>query len=130
MALPQPFVEKDAYTEDEYFAYEQSAFGRWEYVGGQIRAMSGGTDDHNTIAVNIGGTLRNALALRGCRVYVADMKIHTGDGVNAFPDVAVVFGPRQYHRDNARALRHLRLDRTRRWKRHSRIAGLTDVVKL
>jgi Uma2 family endonuclease len=98
MALPQRYVEKDAYTEDEYFAFERDAFGRWEYVGGEIRAMSGGTDDHNTITVNIGGTLRNALAPRGCRVYVADMKVHTGDGVNTFPDVAVVCGPRHYHR--------------------------------
>ncbi len=98
MALPQPHVEKEAYTEDEYIAFEEGAFGHWEYVGGKIRAMSGGTDDHNTIAVNIGGTLRSALAPKGCRVYVADMKIHTGDGVNTFPDVAVVCGPRQYHR--------------------------------
>ncbi len=98
MALPQPYAEKEAYTEDEYFTFEQSAFGHWEYIGGKIRAMSGGTDDHNTIAVNIGGTLRSALAPRGCRVYVADMKIHTGDGVNTFPDVAVVCGTRQYHR--------------------------------
>src|ERR1043166_1184788 len=99
MALPKPFVEKETYTEDEYLALEQSTLGRWEFIGGKIRAMSGGTDDHNTIAVNIGGTLRNALASRGCRVYVADMKIHTGNGVNTFPDVAVVCGPRQYHRD-------------------------------
>src|SRR3712207_6617278 len=101
MALPQPYIEKDLYTEDEYFAFEREAFGRWEYVNGEIRAMSGGTDDHNTIAVNIGGTLRNALVPRGCRVYVADMKVHTGDGTNTFtfPDVAVVCGPRQYHRN-------------------------------
>src|SRR5215469_8810303 len=98
MALPQAHMEKEAYTEDEYFAFEQVAFGRWEFVTGKIRAMSGGTDDHNTIAVNIGATLRNILAPRGCRVYVADMKIHTGDSVNTFPDVAVVCGPRFYHR--------------------------------
>ena len=98
MALPHPRVEKGTYTEDEYFAFEREAFGRWEYVEGQIRAMSGGTDDHNTIAVNIGATLRSALASRGCRIYVADMKVHTGDGVNTSPDAAVVCGPRQYHR--------------------------------
>ena len=98
MALTQPVIEKDTYSEDEYFEFEQTAFGRWEFIGGQIRAMSGGTDDHNTIAVNVGAALRNALAARGCRVYVADMKVHTGDGINTFPDVAVVCGPRQYHR--------------------------------
>ena len=35
MALPQRYiesVEKDAYTEDEYFEFERRAFGRWEFV--------------------------------------------------------------------------------------------------
>ena len=99
MALAQAYIEKEVYTEDEYFEFERGAFGRWEFMQGEIRAMSGGTDDHNTIAVNIGGSLRNALASRGFRVYVADMKIHTSDGVNTFPDVAVVCGPRKYHKD-------------------------------
>jgi len=99
MVLPQHFVEKESFTEDEYFAFEQSSFGRWEYCCGEIRAMSGGSDDHNTIAGNIGGALRNTLAPKGCRVYVADMKYHTGDGVNTFPDVSVVCGPRIYYRN-------------------------------
>jgi Uma2 family endonuclease len=99
MALPQQFVEKDTYTEDEYFAFEQSAFGRWEYCSGEIRAMSGGTDDHNAIASNVVGALRNPLVPRGCRVYGSDMKIHTGNGINTFPDVAVVCGPRVYYRN-------------------------------
>ena len=34
MALPQPLVEKTTYTEDDYFAFERDAFGRWEYVDG------------------------------------------------------------------------------------------------
>jgi len=102
IALPQQyFEEKDIYTEDEYFAFERTAFGRWEYVGGEIRAMSGGTDDHNTITANIGRALGNALAARGCRVYVADMKVHTGDGINTFPDVALVCGPRVYYQGKA-----------------------------
>jgi hypothetical protein len=86
MALPQRFsdMEKDCYTEDEYFETERNSVNRWEYVGGQIRMMSG-------------GTLRHALLPKGCRVYGSDMKVHTGDGVNTYPDVAVVCGERQYH---------------------------------
>lgn len=99
MALPMPFIEKERYTEDEYFAFEPTSFGRWEYVNGEIRAMAGGSDDHNLIAMNVGGTLRSAVAPRGCRVYGPDMKIHTGDGVNTFPDVSVVCGPREYYRN-------------------------------
>lgn len=98
MALQHQYVEKETYTEDDYFAFEQTAFGRWEFVNGEIRAMSGGSDDHNTIAANVVGTLRAALLPKGFRVYGSDMKVHTGDGLNTFPDVTVVCGPRVYHR--------------------------------
>jgi Uma2 family endonuclease len=98
MALPQAYVQKDNYTEDEYFAYECAAFGRWEYVNGEIRAMAGGTDDHNTIAADVGRAPGNALAPCGCRLYGSGMKVHTADGVNTFPDVSVVCGARHCHR--------------------------------
>lgn len=98
MAIARQYVEKDSYTEDDYFAFEETAFGRWEYVDGRIEAMAGGTDDHNTVCSNIVGTLRAALLPRGCRVYGSDMKVHCGDGTNTYPDVSVVCGTRVYHR--------------------------------
>jgi len=97
MALAQQYVEKTHYTEAEYFEFERTAFGRWEYVNGEIRQMAGATDDHSAIAMNVGRVLGNALVPRGCRVYGSDMKVHTGDGVNTLPDVAVVCGERQYY---------------------------------
>ncbi len=92
------YLEKDFYTEGEYFEFERTSFGRWEYVNGEIRAMAGGSDDHNMIASNLVGTLRAALLPKGCRVYGSDMKVHTGDDTNTLPDVSVVCGPRIYHR--------------------------------
>jgi Uma2 family endonuclease len=97
MAVAQQYIEKKHYTEAEYFEFERTSFGRWEYVNGEIRLMAGGKDDHNAIAMNIGRALGNILAPKDCRVYGPDMKIHTGDGVNTFPDVAVVCGERQYY---------------------------------
>jgi len=100
MALAQQYigyVEKERYTEAEYFEIERASFGRWEYVNGQVRLMAGGSDDHSMISSNVGRLLGNALVPRGCRVYVENMKIHTGDGVNTFPDVSVVCGERQYY---------------------------------
>lgn len=97
MALARQFVEKTHYTEADYFEFERTSFGRWEYVNGEIRQMAGGKDDHNAIAMNIGRAVGNILAPRDCRVYGSDMKIHTGDGVNTFPDIAVVCGERQYY---------------------------------
>ena len=89
--------ETHYYTESEYFEIEHRSEGRWEYVNGHIRLMAGGSDDHAMISSNIGRLLGNALVPRGCRVYVDNMKLHTGDGMNTFPDVSVVCGDRQYY---------------------------------
>ncbi len=99
MALAEnyfPYAEKIIYTEAEYF--ERRRFGRWEYVHGEIRAISGGTANHSTIAVNIAAALRAALLFNGCRVFGSDMRVHTGDGVNTFPDVSVACGPLSFYR--------------------------------
>ena len=97
LALAQQYVEKTHYTEAEYFEFERTAFGRWEYVNGEIRQMAGGSDDHGMISSNVGRALGNALVPRGCRVYVENLKIHPGDGIDTFPDVSVVCGDRQYY---------------------------------
>lgn len=98
LAHQYQYAEKECYTEDEYFEFERTNFGRWEYVKGEIRAMSGGTVDHSTIGGNILATLRAALLPRGCRVLGSDMKVHTRADVNTFPDVSVVCGPLGFHR--------------------------------
>ena len=97
MALAEQYVEKERYTEAEYFEIERTSFGRWEYVNGRVRLMAGGSDDHGAISSNLVRVLGNALVPQGCRVYGSDVKIHTGDGVNTFPDVAVVCGERRYY---------------------------------
>ena len=100
MALPQRFIEKDRYTEEDYFAFEETSFGRWEYVKGEIRAMSGGTPDHSAIAINLATALAGALRGAGnrtCRVFGSDLKIHTADGLNTYPDVSVVCGHLSFH---------------------------------
>lgn len=97
MALAEQYIEKEHYTEAEYFEFERTAFGRWEYISGQIRQMSGGTTDHGDISSNLVRVLGNALVPRGCHVYGSDVKMHTGDGINTFPDVSVICGQNRYY---------------------------------
>ncbi len=86
----QKDFSKDFYSEDDYFEIERMSSNRLEYVNGEIRAMSGGTADHSTIASNLIRGLGNALVPKGCRVFGSDMKIHTNASVNTFPDISVV----------------------------------------
>ncbi len=121
MLVPQRFAaailpDKDVYTEDEYFAFEEQAQGRWEFVPvgppqadgrrlgkiravgeclslDEIRAMSGGSSDHSAIAGNLITAFNLALraaGMRTCRVFGSDLKMRCADGLSAFPDASVV----------------------------------------
>lgn len=97
MALPQRHVEKDFYTEAEYLAWEADALRKSEYVGGEIRMMSGGTSDHGLISANVIGALWVALRGSACRVMSADMRVLSGDGSLRYPDASIVCGAFKYH---------------------------------
>jgi len=133
-------AEKDVYTEDEYFEFERRSLGRWEYVNGEIRAMSGGTANHSMIASNIIRVLGNALVPRGCRVFGLDIKVHTGDGINTFPDISVVCGPLTFHRGRTDLITNPLLivevlsdsteayDRGEKFRHYESIPALTDYL--
>ena len=53
MALRQHDIEKGHYTEEEYLRWEDGAQTKPEYLQGEIRAMSGGTDNQAAIAFNL-----------------------------------------------------------------------------
>lgn len=80
------------YSVDEYLEIESTSEIRHEYLHGTIVAMSGGTADHNTIALNLRDELRPARE-RGCRVYVADLRVTMPSGLYTYPDVVAVCGP-------------------------------------
>src|SRR5438045_635778 len=81
-------------TVDEYLEAEKTASVRHEYVGGQIYAMAGASDTHNTLAGNFFALLKSNLRSGPFRVYISDMKVRV-EAVNAFyyPDVVVTCDP-------------------------------------
>lgn len=97
MALPQRYIEKDHYTEEEYLRWEEDAPYKSEYVRGEIRAMAGGTEVHGAITINVAAELRAALRGRGCRTLSFDVKVRTPSGSFRYPDVTVVCGESRYH---------------------------------
>jgi len=79
---------------DEYLEAEKDAAMRHEYVAGQIFAMAGASDAHNTIALSFASRVRSELRGSSCRVYISDMKVWI-EAVQAFyyPDVVVTCDP-------------------------------------
>lgn len=92
-------IPKTYYTEEEYLALEREAPYRSEYYRGEIFAMAGGSDEHNTVA----GSIRDALTpqLRGrCRRYMFEMRLKIlATGLYTYPDVMILCGPRHFTED-------------------------------
>jgi len=103
MRRPQSRIH---FTEEEYLAIERAAEEKNEYIDGQIFAMAGETEAHNTICINITGELHSQLKGGPCRVFAKDIKVRSGPspklfqiprGFFSYPDVLVVRGERQFH---------------------------------
>ncbi|MCW3062382.1 MAG: hypothetical protein JWQ02_4203, partial [Capsulimonas sp.] len=83
------------YTPEQYLELERSADHKSEYYSGQIFAMAGASEEHNTITLNIGAELRAALRGRDCRAYVNDMRVRVSQmGLYTYPDAVAACGER------------------------------------
>ncbi len=70
-------VPQGKMTEAEYLAFEHASAIQYEYIDGDIFAMSGASKPHHGIAFNTGAALRPQLHNRRCRGNPSDMKVRT-----------------------------------------------------
>lgn len=81
-------------TFEEYVENEKHSQIRHEYLGGQVYAMSGSSEEHNIIALNISTRLRSHLRGSSCRTFMSDMKLRIeATDAGYYPDVMVVCNP-------------------------------------
>lgn len=84
-------------TPEEYLATERLADYKSEYYGGEIFAMAGASEAHNTLCVNISGEFRSQFRGRACRTYANDMRVRVAaNGLYTYPDVIAVCGERRF----------------------------------
>ena len=75
---------------EEYFELEKNSEIRHEYYQGEMFAMAGTTDIHNTIVLNCAMALRNALKGKNCNIYTESVKSEVQkDEYYTYPDVMV-----------------------------------------
>ena len=77
---------------DEFLAWERDQPERYEYAGGVVTMMTGGSAAHVTIAMNLAFALRHALRGTGCRPFGSDMKVIANHTVR-YPDISVICRP-------------------------------------
>lgn len=94
---------------EDYLEMERCSTVKHEFLDGYVYAMSGGTQRHSRIAVNV-TTLLNVF-LRGgpCRVFNSDMRVRIDQNNYVYPDAAVTCDPRDLADAGAVFLSHPRL---------------------
>jgi len=79
-------------TREEFLAWDERQPDRYEFIGGQIYAMTGGTRDHEVIARNLLGALERRLKGTRCQVFGSGLKVEIG-GNFLYPDATVTCEP-------------------------------------
>ncbi|WP_204104203.1 MULTISPECIES: Uma2 family endonuclease [Spirulina sp. CCY15215] len=98
MKLSTAFISVPDYLEGEKISPI-----RHEYLSGQIFAMSGGSEEHNRITLNIASLLNFHLRGSGCKTFMSEMKVNMPIAENTadlfyYPDVMVTCNPQDTER--------------------------------
>lgn len=75
-------------TEAEYLASELTADIKHEYIDGYIVAMTGASNNHTRLALNIASEFRIHLKGKPCEAFMTDTKVKVGKNY-FYPDVVV-----------------------------------------
>ena len=94
--LPRPW------TVEDFLAWERRQPERYEFVGGVIRMMVGGSNAHTIIKGNVFAALRSHLRGSRCRALAEGSKVVTATAT-MYPGAIVVCGPIDLAQDQVRA---------------------------
>jgi len=100
-------IQQRYYSPSEYLDMEELAAFRSEYHDGEIIPMTGGTANHNQIAVNLVTYLRFVLKGKDYRVYMNDMRLwipHYRE--YTYPDVILIDGKPVFEGDSKTTIRN------------------------
>lgn len=126
-------------TPEEYLIWEEQQPIKYEYIDGQVFAMTGGTIPHSEIAINLATVLKNHLRGKKCKVLGADAKVKVSEiGPFHYPDVMVSCDERD--RQAIKVIEHPCLiievlshgteafDRGKKFQNYRQISSLKDYV--
>ncbi len=136
-ALAKPLLM----TAAEYFTWEADQTGRHDYYHGEVFAMAGASDDHNTAAGNAFVALKSHLRGTPCRVFMSDMRLELAENSHySYPDVFVTCDPRDAAPDASHLKKYPKLvvevispstseyDQGRKFEQYRQIVGLDEVL--
>ena len=87
------------YSEEEYWALEETSPIKHEYYDGEIFAMAGGTEGHSAVSLNVSSSIHRQLRGKPCRVYNSDLNIkveRSRKKFNTYPDISIACPPLRF----------------------------------
>jgi Uma2 family endonuclease len=89
------------YTPEEYLALEEEAIDKSEYHDGEIRPMTGGTTNHNKLALNFCRKFPLTINDQDYEIFINDVRLWISQTRRYFyPDIMVIQGEPAYQGDN------------------------------
>ncbi len=128
-------LAQDSISPEDYLAGENHSPIKHEYIDGQIYAMSGASDSHGLIAVNLVALLRPHLRGSGGLSYVGDMKARIESrNIYYYPDLIVTGDPRdrdsQYFKSHPKLIVEILSESTEAVDRGKKIADYRELDSL
>lgn len=98
MTLTTPVkTEIKHYTRDEYLELEEKAKEKHEYHNGEIITMTGGTTNHNILALKMAAKLLSFLEDEDYQIYIGDVRLWIEKYRRyTYPDVMIIKGQTIY----------------------------------
>ena len=97
----QPPTEKRYYTPEEYLALEEAAIDKSEYHDGEIIPMTGGTTNHNKLALNFCRKFPLTIKEQNYEIFINDVRLWIPQNRRyVYPDIMVIQGEPVYHENN------------------------------
>jgi Uma2 family endonuclease len=97
----KPPTEKRYYTPEEYLVLEEAAIDKSEYHDGEIIPMTGGTTNHNKLAVNFCRKFPLTIKEQDYEIFINDVRLWIPQIRRYFyPDIMVIQGEPVYQGSN------------------------------
>lgn len=89
---------------EDYLILDEASETRYEYLNGEIYAMTGGTPKHSKIIYNLTGLMFREIGNKTCGGYDSNVRLQISKGEYLYPDFTAVCGDPKYDEDDSNNL--------------------------
>ena len=86
-------LKLETWTEQEYWAYEETSEVKHEWINGVPYAIAGGTSNHADICGNIFGACKTRLRGKRCKAVNSELKVKVEATGDSFYPAATIYCP-------------------------------------